>query len=1630
MSNVPPPPPGFTLDQVEMSDMPPLPPGFTLDQPKPRKVKRNTASVPPPPDGFVLDQPTGEAVDGDTLRMADGPNLRLYGVDAPELRQPGWARDGTQIAIGQNARTALDTIATANARPGRLQGLSYGRPVAPVSDDGMDLGQAQLRSGNALAVPQYLARDPQRRFDYMQAERLARQNRLGVHDTFHQPPAEYRKAPMPTPDRETVAQFWDTPTPLAGMRPEAEQRYLELVNDRRVPAKTVQAFAAKQGFRVADGEVERVRAQSRKSGQLVGVGYRQAPRPLTDLGDGKTGAVLRGIGNGVLPNMLEEVGAAADTLGGTSGRENIWNSDRRLADIWFNNDQQNEAITGFDNFAHPYATLTGELAGSVILPVGGVRSAAGLAKWGGGYGFASGFGQDGSIPDRLTSGVIGAGLGVATTVLGTRALQAAAPHFGNAWRYLRGKAPEGAPADAAGLSEGITPPPEGFTVDASARAPDRIDIGQVPPPPAGFKLDDPRSIAMANDAGPAISSEVPRQRDYLFPDKPTAMSQPMSEAQMRAAAEGVMPGDVLPIPSNVVGSVEEAAAKDAGRIVPASAPHERGELTHRNVRAWYGASVPKVGPIDLVGWLRLNGGIKNQGNELTHMGLTNAARKDMDFVGQEARFGPLVSESGMYIDDAAMRAWEAGYFPDYTDRPTVHEFLDALRSTHEGRQRNYLAEDYPEIERFEGVRQERYDLEQERFETGQPLYRDKSYPGDDAAPFAPPSAFEEWPAGGPDFAGNINLGKLETPQDIARALDFTNRRVGFDAATRGRVAQAETERLAGELGMTPETLLSRRKGQALNAEEALAARQILAKSGNELVNAAKRVQGLDEPGDELLAEFRQKWMRHVAIQEQVSGMTAEAGRALGQFKMAANSRAIRGDVLSALVRGGGGTHNLKYAADVLLDAVELSPGRFNALAAKATKPKWSRRIGELYINFLLSNPATHVVNMTSNTLTAMAQIPEHAAAALIGKGREVFTRTATDRIIASEVGARIFGMVQGAKEGAHLFARAIKTGEPSDYVSKVEGEDYKAIPGLAGKAIRIPTRLLTAEDELFKGIARRMELNGLAARQAHTEGLRGEAAKQRIAQLSANPSDELLEQAMEYGRYLTFQRKLGPFAQSVSNASQQNLIAKLYLPFVRTPTNLLKFAAERSPAAPFMPSWRKDFVAGGARRDLAIAKMTVGTGFGIAIYQAALGGHITGAIPSDPKKARLLSAEGWQPYSIKIGDSYYSFKRLDPFAMTLGVAADLATLPEGMSERQRDDQATLLVASIIGNLASKTWLSGVSDLVEALSDPARNTGNMLERLVGSLLVPAGIAGVARAIDPTARQTDSVGEALMGRVPGLRDNLRPRRDIWGEVVKYDSGFLSPAYTSEAKSDPVNLELLKLDYSPGYASKKVGGAELTPQQHDAYQEQAGKLAHKRLTGLVAGAGWSALKPEDRAKAAKQVVDQARKEVRGKLFGGNKSEPLEDDGDQPAQSAPVGSSVPPPPPGFTLDGQSGGRNVFADLRLAIPGVRFTSGYRDKAYQADMRRRGYRPALGSRHLDGSSFDLLPPPGKSMGWLSGQVKRYDPRARVLPEGDHLHVTFPGYYGAPPLGGAKGAGLRNPNAGMPPPPTGFTLDAR
>ncbi|GFZ89559.1 MULTISPECIES: hypothetical protein [Sphingobium] len=1491
-----------------MAGAPPPPPGFRIiDQPEPAAPSFG-AGVPPPPPGFNL-VPTGEAHDGDTFRLNSGQNGRLFGADAFELDQQGM-QGGQLVPLGQQSRAALIPYLRPDATVTPTGSSTYGRPVVSLSAGGADAGRGLLDQGLALATPQYLKGSPLLT-DYMEAERGARLNHRGAFAGQFQNPADYRKGKpdpwaqpewqdAPTPGSRAV--FFDDPTPFQGLRPEIAEGYQKIWTDPKSTPDDLLAYAKANGFIIDPETTRKSYAERAKRGADPTIRYAaEPPRLLTNQGDGAIGAGVRGLSDPI--NMLDEMGGVVDSLGLTPGRENVWDSDRRFADILHNNIDQNRSILAYDDANHPYARFGGQLASGLVLPgasvegvglaaarqalrAGGSRFAAKeaaqaaarlrLAQAGAIEGGFAGFGSgEGGVIDRLPSAGVGALTGGALGY-GTGALaQEVGPVAQRVIAQLRGQS----------------------AADAAASQRPRINVPEMPPLSA-----QPTVAGMTAEGVPPMPSITsPRLVDRIDVNAgPRPLLDPATEMQRRAMAERVNPADLLPLPSNVVASQEEAASIGAGLYPTIKAPNEASALESRMLPRGDdpGRMLPKRGPADLVTFLRSQGGVIDQGGELRALGITDNAGRDLDFSRGEQRFGRLVdNENGMPLDQAADLAWRSGYFPDHAERPTIGEFLDAVDNTNRGVNRSFRPDDLAEVDAFNAARDQRFAVERAR-DRGTPLAEDRGQPVsmDDLEANQPPlSAYEEWGDQAPDFAGNIRLSKLDSPQSIQRALSQVDRMTGgFDAARRGRITQAETQSLADELGMTPDQLLSRRKGQAFNAEEALAARQILAKSGNELVNMARRIQRMDDPGEEALSAFRQALVRHVAIQEQIAGATAEAGRTLAQFRMVADGRNVRGNVLNALSEGGGGKDRLKDAADLILEGDKTDPGSVNRAARDALKPGWGDKFKELWINSLLSGPQTHVVNAVSNTMTALAQIPEHAIAASFGGVRNLAARgKVADRVLFSELGARSVGLIQGVKDGLRQAARTLRTGEASDFAGKVDTVHQDAISGVKGKIIRTPTRLLSSADELYKAMARRMELNGLAVRKAAAEGLRGDAGKRRAAELVANPTDEMLEQAFDYGRYLTFQRPLGKVGRAATMLSNSSPVMKMVLPFVRTPTNLLKFSLERSPAAPLLSEWRRDFRAGGAKRDLAVARAMVGSGVGALVMELASQGLVTGNGPADEKARALMLADGWQPYSIKIGDEYLSYQRLDPFASTLGVAAGMVELQDHMTEKQREDVALLVTASVMQNLSSKTWLSGLGDLVDAVNDPGRYANSWMKRTAGSLAVPAGVAQLARTADPTLREADTILDAVRRRVPGMSQSLPVQRDVWGRPVTSEGGvgpdIVSPVWLSTRQGDPVNNALLNADVTvPSFVRK-----DMTPEEYGRFREMAGATSYNDIAGLIGSPDWTAMPGDDQQEAVNKIVKAARKLAKENMGVGAGSIP----------PPPPGFSIPPPPPGFTI-------------------------------------------------------------------------------------------------------------------------------
>jgi endonuclease YncB( thermonuclease family) len=96
-------------------------------------------------------QPNASAIDGDSLRIG-GENIRLIGIDAPELRQTCRDELGRDWACGREAHALLRRIVSRGKVTCALSAKDrYGRTLARCSaGDIADVGEALVREGYAI----------------------------------------------------------------------------------------------------------------------------------------------------------------------------------------------------------------------------------------------------------------------------------------------------------------------------------------------------------------------------------------------------------------------------------------------------------------------------------------------------------------------------------------------------------------------------------------------------------------------------------------------------------------------------------------------------------------------------------------------------------------------------------------------------------------------------------------------------------------------------------------------------------------------------------------------------------------------------------------------------------------------------------------------------------------------------------------------------------------------------------------------------------------------------------------------------------------------------------------------------------------------------------------------------------------------------------------------------------------------------------------------------------------------------------------------------------------------------------------------------------------------------------------
>ncbi len=505
--------------------------------------------------------------------------------------------------------------------------------------------------------------------------------------------------------------------------------------------------------------------------------------------------------------------------------------------------------------------------------------------------------------------------------------------------------------------------------------------------------------------------------------------------------------------------------------------------------------------------------------------------------------------------------------------------------------------------------------------------------------------------------------------------------------------------------------------------------------------------------------------------------------------------------------------------------------------------------------------------------------------------------------------ATLFSVMQGLKDGV-VAAGGIAKASASDLVTGARGGPLIGLqrdpaagywPNVAvrgvtvlpvGDVIRFPGRNVAAIHSFFRAMNYSVDKAGIAYRTATNEGLTGEQLAARVADIHANPSDAVMEQARSTATNLTLMGQGGEFVKRLS--ALLNWTPELpgvgpvqplrfIDPFVKISGNVMGQALmERTPLGAFAPEIRASLAGknGPAAQDLAVGRMIAGTALATTFGLLAKQGLVTGSGPQgkDEQETRHLQAmwklAGNQAHSVRVGDLWYDVHRLGPLGMLMGVAADMSEIGSYASDGDLGKAGGAVMHAFTQNILDESFVKGPADLIEAVQDPARYGPSYIRnQLAGFVPYSTALAQMARASDPYSREARSIVDTIKAKIPGLSESLLPKRDVWGMPIPARDALGGPyataIYQQRANADPIAQALLDIGVYPAPVERKIRGVDLSDQQHDDFARIAGGLLHDRMRTMVGSRDWPSLPGHVRHDIVEAQVKATRETAAGMVM-----------------------------------------------------------------------------------------------------------------------------------------------------------------
>ncbi len=433
--------------------------------------------------------------------------------------------------------------------------------------------------------------------------------------------------------------------------------------------------------------------------------------------------------------------------------------------------------------------------------------------------------------------------------------------------------------------------------------------------------------------------------------------------------------------------------------------------------------------------------------------------------------------------------------------------------------------------------------------------------------------------------------------------------------------------------------------------------------------------------------------------------------------------------------------------------------------------------------------------------------------------------------------------------------------------------------------IKIPGHINGLMDDFTKIISGRAELHAQAYRQAMKDAETGLITRDQVGvQMTKHmedPSAAMLEKVIFAQKELSWTReadtKLGDFTKALTGlrAFGDSIpvpmpLGTSILPFVRTPANVFSYGMRNSAFAPLSARWFEEIrSADGATRQLALTKYAAGSLATLWVMDHVATGQITGGGPKDPAQRAAMTRVDpvthntlWQPYSIRVGDRWFDYSRLDPAATPLSVAADVS---EGwLGNDWTDDRAQSAFEvfsagsmSVGAAFMNKSTMQGMSQLMDAISSSqqggtAKAETFMEKRALSMMLFSSALGSFRRQEDPYQREVSGLVDAFKNDIPGLSSTLPESFDLWGRPRTYESGlgsvydFLVPMRTHQIGGEPADREMLRLGYARQMPSRTLtlpGGRSVNLRNYPTIANEiltrGGPEALQEINDLVTGA-----------------------------------------------------------------------------------------------------------------------------------------------------------------------------------------------